>query len=295
MNVITNFRISSDYNAADNADENDARNKREAKRKLITEAPRMRQAERKISEKLLSDAMQLASYKTASQSNLKNAQILSKNAFEPFHSEFDILLDAENIAQRKVQLKEHVNEYSNEYAKQQLDDLDPLSAHQEERPSKLADINNKLLEIESSLTRSQRRTEPNALLGSLKKLATQLSDEESEKIRAEEFYSDFDSMQCSVDFIEGYCEASSFNDDLKKEILSELNVVKDLLNQIAAVNSPLSLPVAIVEARAVQIIKDSTKSSYSSLAANKINFSDLDKDHEKKQDDTLPLATLRSI
>jgi len=289
MNVITNFRIRSDYNAADSADENDARNKREAKRKLITDPPRMRQEERKISEKLLLDAMQLASYKTTSQSNFKNAQILAKNAFETFHTEFDILHDAENITQRKVHLKEHVNEY----AKQQLADLDLLSVHEEERPSKLADINNKFLEIESSLTGSQRRTEPNALLESLKKLATQFSEREGEKIRAEDF--DLDNMQCSVDFIEGYCEASSFNDDLKKEISSELNVVKDLLDQIAAVNSPMGLPVAIVEGRAVQITKDSTKSSYSSLAANRINSSVLDKDREKRQDDTLPLATLRSI
>jgi len=233
--------------------------------------------------------MQLASYKTTSQSNFKNAQILAKNAFETFHTEFDILHDAENITQRKVHLKEHVNEY----AKQQLADLDLLSVHEEERPSKLADINNKFLEIESSLTGSQRRTEPNALLESLKKLATQFSEREGEKIRAEDF--DLDNMQCSVDFIEGYCEASSFNDDLKKEISSELNVVKDLLDQIAAVNSPMGLPVAIVEARAVQITKDSTKSSYSSLAANRINSSVLDKDREKRQDDTLPLATLRSI
>lgn len=171
--------------------------------------------------------------------------------------------------------------------------MDSLSAHGEEHPSKLADINNKLLEIESSLTGSQRRTEPNALLERLKKLATQLSDKEGEKIRTGEF--DFDSMQCSVEFIEGYCEASSFNDDLKKEMSSELNVVKDLLDQIAAVNSPSGLPAAIVEAMAVQITKDSTKSSYSSSTANRINSSVLDKDREKRQDDTLPLATLRSI
>lgn len=298
MNVITNFRISSDYNTADNADENDIRNKRQSKRKLTNEPPRMRQAERKTSEKILLDAMQLASYKTSSQSYSKNTQIFAKNTknlekipFEKFHTEFDTLLDAENVAHSKVQLKDHDNEYTN----QQLTDLDPLPAHEDERPFNLADINNKFLEIESSLTGSQRRTEPNALIESLKKLATQLTAKEGEKISAEEFDLNLDNMQCSVDFIEGYCEASSFNDDLKEKISFELNVVKDLLDQIAAVNSPTGLPAAIVEARAVQFIKDSTKSSFASSTANRINSSVLNKDREKRQDDTLPLATLRSI
>ena len=289
MNVITNFRISSNYNAAENADENDARNKRQAKRKLITEPPRMRQDERKVSEKLLLDAMQLASYKTASQSNSKNAPTLAKDAFKKFHAEFDTLLDAKNLAQRKVQPREHVNEH----AEQQLTDLDPPSAHEEELPSTFVDINNKLLEIESSLSRSQRRAEPNALLESLQKLSTQLADKKGEKLSAEEF--DFDSMKCSVDFIEGYCEASSFNDDFKNEISFELNMVKDCLDQIAAFNLPVDLPAAIVEAISVQIMKDLIKPSYSSPTANRINSSVLDKDREKRQDDTLPLATLRSI
>lgn len=286
MTIISSYSITPSFAASDAADENDARNRRVAKQKLVKELPVMRQAERKNSEKLLSEAMQLASDKAQRQSILHR--------------------DTESSANRSLALVRA--ELDSEHAgtsKKIGQSVKPVAVtvSPEEKSLQCADLANELNEIESGLAGIFRRGDPSGFLENLKNFSFQLIGtkhnlELQTKINLDINISehDLESMNCSLEFIEGYCEASSFSNDMKKNIVDELLKVKSLLNPGNITGLPAKLPEDVVAALAMQVATESAQKSLSS----KLNLNDFkatanSRKEAKHREDSLPLATLRSI
>ena len=299
MNPIIPYRISSNYNAADNADENDARNKRDAKRKLVSGPPVMRQAERKNTEKLLSEAMHLASYK--SQNKLeKITQSQVKESQDLHHT----VNDSESVL--KLAVKEDFSIDSSAV------ELVSASEFTEDVPLQLSYFSKKLIEIESSISGKNRRTNPAVMLGYIENIATQLSNQEKicelikeENTKADSSTFDHEEMSCSIDFIEGYYEASSFSEDIKNKILSELSKIKDLIGNIEDLITPLVSPLVIPEASVIKYNNaTNTRSSDYKPMINRIKNNSLEKNIRKPKKEkekhltnatVIPLGFIRNI
>lgn len=298
MTIISAYSIKPSLASSDVADENDARKRREAKRKLVNEPPLMRQAERKVSEKLLSDALQLASKKAQRHSILElDTRSSAKGALEFIHAE----LDSGHPGTVRSDLESPIT--NNKEIKEQPAKAIAVLDHAEEKPLQLAGCLKKLIDIESSLVGSYRRADSSEVLEKLKNFNFQLINPELIAVSPlinindiDAFDHDFDSMNCCIDFIEGYCEASSFSDDMKKNISSELNTVKSLLSSINELVLPSTLSSGAIDAVTMQIATENIKnSSGSKHVFNENSLSAVRRKVDKNREDTLPLATLRSI
>jgi hypothetical protein len=306
MYPIGYYRIDSNYNSADSADENDARNKREAKRKVVIHTPVMRQSDRKDTERLLNEAMQMATFKAKSQIDIdqisQNAAKLA-NQFLKKEPDTDPKYKADATPETNADSKPD-QPFNNEV-------IDSVSSLFENKILQPSEFSKKLIDIESIFFVKNKISNPANLLSHLENFSEQLSnyekissvinnprkkDECNEKIREDLNDFDSESLKCSIDFIDGYCEASSFNDNMKNDINNELYNMRQLLDQIANFNASVMPPVAIIEAKIIQE-KYSTpmKSSELKPSLNRARINALDKDEIKKRDDTLPLTTLRSI
>lgn len=309
MTIISAYSIKPSFAASDVADENDSRNKREAKRKSASESPRMRQAERKNAEKLLSDALQLASNKAQRQSILESdAQSSAKRALDFIRAEHDsqhidpdLSLDItdSNVSQKPPSKTITVPVRTEEKSLKFI--TVPVCA--EEKPAQLSDCSKKLLEIESRLIGNHLRADLVEVLENLEGFNFELNNTKGISVLTtkpsnviDTFNHDIDSMNCSIDFIEGYCEASSFNDEIKQKISNELNKSKSLLNQINVIDLPSNFPAGTVESIALQIaIVNAQKSLEFNLKFNANRTNSDNRKEAKNREDTLVLATLRSI
>ncbi len=293
MTIISSYSIGPSLASSNAADENDARHKREAKRKLVNEPPLMRQADRKNSEKVLSEAMQLASYKTQRQSILnKDAHKLTKSALEFIDAGFD--------SKHSVVIPEFA--FPNERS-EQTTKATPFALSKDEKPLSLADLSKNLHKIEFTLVENFRRADLSEFLVSLENFIFQLNTAKQnpelnpkKNINAESPDQDIDSMKCSIDFIEGYCEASSISEEIKQKISDELSRVKILLNPGESLDVPVKLPDSAIEAIALQVATENVQKSLGSKASfNEYKANAVSRKEEKNREDSLPLATLRSI
>lgn len=293
MTIISTYSINTSFATSDFVDENDARNKRNEKRKLVKEPPQMRQGERRDSEKLLSDALQLASYKAQRQVILdRDTQTSANRSLEFIHAGLD-LVDADLVS-------ESLN--SNENKEQAAKSI-VVSELIEGKLLQFSDFSDKLHEIESSLVSGYRRADHSEFLENLKTFAFQLNGAKpntelhtKKNTHVDATDHDLDSMNCSIEFIEGYYEVSSINDDMKQKISDELNVIKSLLNQVVPIGLPVKLPDAVIEAVVLQDIAGNIQKSLGSKPNfNEYKSNAVRRREDEKRGDTLPLATLRSI
>lgn len=297
MTITSSFPIGPSIAASDVTDENDARNRREAKRKLVSNPPLMRQAERKNSEKLLSEAMQFASNKAQRQSLLeRETQSLAQRALKSNHAVLDSTL-SDRLPEVTI---------GNEI-KEQSEKTITVPARTEGKLLELADCSKRMLEIESSLVGAYRFADSSEILEKITNFSVQLKDSKLIQELAKKQTNnadipdhDLESLNCSIDFIEGYCEASSFSDELKKKISYELNELQSLLNSFSnstdASSFSAKLPDSAIVAIAVQVASENAQKPPGSKPGFDENKSSADiRKQAKNREDTLPLATLRSI
>ncbi len=293
MTIISSYSISPSFAASDAADENDARNRRVAKRKLVNEPPVMRQAERKNSEKLLSDAMQLASYKAQRQSILDRDAESSANRSLAFIRAGLDSANSESMPET-AGARESMEQSGKPIA---------ITVSPEEKSLQCADFAKELHHIESGLVGSFRRAVPSEFLENLKNFSLQINETKlnhelltKKNFSTEILEQDLESMNCSLEFIEGYCEASSFSDDMKKKISDKLLEVKSVLNTVDTSGLVAKLPEGVIEAVTLQVASENVQKSLG-LRPNLNDYKATanSRKEAKDREDSLPLATLRSI
>ncbi len=293
MTIISSYSISPSFAASDAADENDARNRRVAKRKIVNEPPLMRQAERKNSEKLLSEAMQLASYKAQRQ------LILDRDTESSANRSLELMRAGLDSARSEAMPETASARVSTE----QSGKLIAGTVSPEEKSLQCADFAKELHEIESGLAGIFRRGDPAGFLENLKNFSFQLSGtkhnlelQTKKSLGIDILEHDLESMNCSLEFIEGYCDASSFSDEMKKKISDELVGVKLLLNPVDTTGLSAKLPEGVIEAVALQVATVNVQKSLGSNPnSNDYKANAVKRKEAKDREDSLPLATLRSI
>lgn len=325
MTPITPYRINSNYNSAENSDENDARNKRDIKRKLVRRLPVILQADPKNSEKILSEAMQLASSKSkypfkfdeiskvaeidysdyfhsASESG-STSQINSEKNIDNFQNNSDDKSEFGTESDNNTHICSNISNYSevdiNSNFRNSVNKtrIDAICSENEDDFLSLSNFAKNIIFLESIVTGLNKRSDPLLVLKQLEKIASFLSDQEKviEPVKKERNI-DFnrEDMSCSLEFIEGYCEASSFSSDMKEKISRELNKIKELMDEISTSLMVISAPIMSTAAFQNSNISNKNLSDLKSVS-KRVNINNQDKDFEKKHDDTLPITTLRSI
>lgn len=306
MIPITPGRINSNYDLTDNEEEYNSRKKIETKRKLIKGMPAIFPAEKNNSEKILSRAMLSVSHTPNFPSDLDKILRAEESNFSDFPH---LKENFEEVSKNNIELvgknkstinpNDNYNEcipnsimFNSFELNSDLKDLESFS---------LLSFSKKIIFIESSISILKRRADPLEVLSNLEKISSLLKnkDEISELFGSKNIENsivDFnkEEMDCSLEFIEGYYEASSFSIEIKNKIFYELNEIKELMGELANLVNSFAFPFGILDSvQASSILNQKTFNLKIFNEKKEINTQLNDVD--EKREDTLPLTTLRSI